>query len=380
MPAATLPVFACQWDLRIFVLMRCRRLSQSHFLPLHTQVQNWVLPECLLMFRTPSLHWRNPLGILAVLLCAYGVPAAAQSGENSLQTPRQALIEMFSGNAEKFRQHLTLEVQEKDALPGDANAVQAFASAISGSQNPESFDTGPILFSFNDPQQHQRREIHLDADDLRGDEDRMELSVHSFRSGIEEETPVHLRLHLDLILQQSIWRLKTVTATLEVPLSDPRTFETSWWMGPMLAGTAGPERAMVVSTAPPEQDPSAPDRPKMSALRAVRLITLAENLYAQRHPETGYTCAIANLVNVGKGLDETGTYDFLEPEFAGGAYNGYSFAIRGCEGKPARTFQVFAEPETGRGKAYCSDDRHNLRASDDGRGATCLAAGKIARQ
>lgn len=317
--------------------------------------------------------------MFAVLLCACVLPAIAQSDESSLQSPRQALIEMFSGNAEKFSQHLTTEVQEKNALPG-SNALEALVSAMSGGQKLESFDSGPILFSFNDAQQNQRREIHLDADDLRGDEDRMELSVHSFRSGLEEETPVHVRLHVDLILQESVWRLNTVTMTIEVPVGDPRTFGTSWWWMPQIfTGSTAPSHAMAAQAGAVGQERST-EQPRISPLRAVRLLTLAENLYAQRHPEIGYTCAIANLVKVGKGLDETGPYEFMDPDFAGGVYNGYSFALKGCEGTPAKSFQVFAEPVSGKGKAYCSDDRHNLRSSDDGRGLTCLAVGKIARQ
>jgi hypothetical protein len=41
---------------------------------------------------------------------------------------------------------------------------------------------------------------------------------------------------------------------------------------------------------------------------------------------------------------------------------------------------VTAEPLTGKGKAYCSDSSSNPRASDDGRGVTCLISGKIARK
>lgn len=332
------------------------------------------------MFRTIPTYRRDLLGVLAIVLWMCALSAIAQAGETPFQSPRQALIEMFSGNADKFRQHLTQDVQDNGSPVGPSNALKAFASAIGTAGKLESFDSGPILFSFNDAQQHQRREIHLDADDLVGDEDRMELSLHSFHEGIEEVTPSHLRLHLDLILQQSVWRLNTITMTLELPVGDPRTFDASaWWAPQLLLGLTTADR-----TSPPDNEAAgqgtATERPRISAMRAVRLVTLAENLYAQKHPQIGYTCAIENLVSVGKGLDETGPYDFLDPAFAGGLYNGYTFAIKGCEGRPAKSFQVFAEPVSGTGKAYCSDDRHNLRSSDDGRGATCLAAGKIARQ
>lgn len=312
-----------------------------------------------------------------LLLCAASRPVMAlPPGELSLQTPRQAVVEMFSGSPEKFRQHLTVEMQQKisdllqNAAPGTSNPLLAFASPATSSEKFDSFDSGPILFSWNNAQQHQRYELHVEADDLRGDEDVMELSLHCFRSGIEEDMPVHLQLQLNLTLQQSVWRLNNVTASIKLPVGDPRILDTSWWMPQMLASSAVPDRAA----------PATPQRPSLSPMRAVRRIALAENLYAQRHPDIGYTCTLANLVNVGKGLDEFGPYTFLDPEFAGGVYNGYSFAINGCEGKPVKTFQVIAEPLSGQGNAYCSDDRHNLRSSQDGRGVTCLAGGRVARE
>jgi hypothetical protein len=320
---------------------------------------------------------RCSLGVLTVLLCAVFRPAMAQpSGNRPIQSPRQALVEMFSGSQEKFRQHLTLEVQQKlsdfleNAAPGTSNPLLAFASGPGGDQKFDSFESGPILFSLNNAAQHQRYELHVDSDQLRGDEDVMQLSLHSFRGGVEEETAVHLQFELALTLQESVWRLNTVTASITLPVGDARILDGSWWTPRLLTGSA-----------PPDHSPAAtPDRPNLSPMRAVRRIALAENLYAQRHPEIGYTCVIANLINIGKGLDEFGPYSFLEPEFAAGVYNGYSFVIKGCEGKPAKTFQVVAEPVSGTGKAYCSDDRHNLRSADDGRGASCLAAGRIARQ
>jgi hypothetical protein len=54
--------------------------------------------------------------------------------------------------------------------------------------------------------------------------------------------------------------------------------------------------------------------------------------------------------------------------------------LSGCQGNPVRSFQIAAEPLTGRGKAYCSDDRHNLRTSEDGKASTCLVQGRMARQ
>jgi hypothetical protein len=110
------------------------------------------------------------------------------------------------------------------------------------------------------------------------------------------------------------------------------------------------------------------------------MIGMAENIYAEMHPGLGYTCTLSDLVNVGRGMDEDGMYKFMDAEIAGGVYNGYRFTLTGCERRPARMFRVVAEPVAGRGKAYCSDNTSNLRSSDDGHGATCLVAGKMARK
>jgi len=168
--------------------------------------------------------------------------------------------------------------------------------------------------------------------------------------------------------------LTTLTMTTTLPVGDPRILEKSWW-GPTLAAAAGASQETQASSAVVIDE-----RPKMNPLRAVRMIGMAENLYAQTHPGAGYTCNISNLVNIGKGMDEEGMYKFMDAEFAGGLYNGYRFTITGCDRTPSRIFRVIAEPVAGHGKAYCSDNTNNLRAADDGRGTTCLVAGKIARK
>jgi hypothetical protein len=131
---------------------------------------------------------------------------------------------------------------------------------------------------------------------------------------------------------------------------------------------------------PSTTTPAANDLPKMTAARAVRLFALAENIYAKKHPEIGFTCLITELVGIGKGLDDGEPYIFMGPEFANGTYNGYKYALNGCGGRPAKSFQVTAEPVSGSGRAYCSDTTRDLHASDDGSGSTCLTSGKLVQR
>jgi hypothetical protein len=313
-----------------------------------------------------------------VFLCFFtGVSLSGQLKSANLQTPRQALVEMLSGHPEKLNRHLTVPVQEqfkallRNAPAGTPNPIQAVAIAMTSSgKRTQAFENGPLLFCINNPETNQRLELHLDSDEFRGEEDEMEVSVHSFRAGVEERMPIHMHFLLSMKLQQEIWRLDAITISAKVPIGDPHLFDKSMWMSEMLAGNTA-DVGSVLGGDPP--------KPKITTMRAVRRMALAENIYAQKHPETGFTCAISNLVNVGHGLDEGEPFKFVDPEFAGGTYNGYRFVIRGCEGKPAKSFQVLAEPINGKGKAYCSDDRLNLRAAEDGRGSTCLSSGHIAR-
>jgi hypothetical protein len=138
--------------------------------------------------------------------------------------------------------------------------------------------------------------------------------------------------------------------------------------------------SLTESKAPARTAAQADDRPKMPPARSLRLIGLAENIYAQKHPEMGFTCSLAELVEIGKGLEDGEPYKFMDTEFAGGVYGGYRFILSGCSGKTVKAFQITAEPLSGAGRAYCSDQSHELRASEDGRGATCMAAGKFVRQ
>jgi hypothetical protein len=324
-------------------------------------------------------HPRFRLAICPLLIFA-GI-ASGQRPVSRDQSPRQAVIEMFSGGEAPFKKHLTLEMQSKlqnlmKSSPDNApNPLLALTGAkSSGANRFQAFDIGPILFAFNNPDQHERYEVDIDSDEQRGEEDSMGLSLHLVRNGAEREIPVGLKILAKLKRQAGVWRLSTVTMTTTLPVGDPRILEKSWW-GPTLAAAAGASEDTSAASAVVIDE-----RPKMNPLRAVRMIGMAENLYVQAHPGVGYTCNLSNLVNIGKGMDEEGMYKFMDAEFAGGIYNGYRFTITGCERAPARIFRVIAEPVAGHGKAYCSDNTNNLRAADDGRGTTCLVAGKIARK
>ncbi|HSK43734.1 MAG TPA: hypothetical protein VLA83_07595 [Candidatus Binatia bacterium] len=137
-------------------------------------------------------------------ICSAFVFMGIASGQRSAlhdQSPRQALIEMLSGGEAPFKKHLTVEMQSKlqnlmKGSPDNApNPLLALAGATSsGSNRFQSFDIGPILFAFSNPDEHERYEVEIDNDEQRGEEDTMGLSLHLVRNGVEREIPVGLKI------------------------------------------------------------------------------------------------------------------------------------------------------------------------------------------
>jgi hypothetical protein len=229
---------------------------------------------------------------LAISLAVFLAGAAAGQRANAEQSPRQAMIEMLSGGEAAFKKHLTVEMQGRLQ-----NLMKGSYDNAPGSNKFQAFDLGPILFSFNNPQEHERYEVQIDREEPRGEEDIMALSVHLVRGGLEQPTPASLNFALYLKRQEGIWRLNAVTVSAMLAVGDPRILDKSW-VSPVLAAVTGgnidatPTTSVVVD-----------ERPKLSPLRAVRMIGMAETIYAQKHPGLGYTCALADLVNIGRGMD-----------------------------------------------------------------------------
>jgi hypothetical protein len=317
-----------------------------------------------------------------VVICATAglLVAQGKTERQPGQSPRQAVLEMITGGDDAFKKHLTLEVQQKleaiqkNSPPGSVGPARALQAAhAGGDKNFETFEAGPVLFSLANPEEHERWEVRIDGDELQAEEYKVELSLHKFHRGTEEELPVGLRLQLSLKQQQGIWRLNALTVSARLAAGDPRILDNSWWGLPGMAGSP--------SSSPPATVPLWADaHPKMPPGRSLRLIALAEDIYAQKHPGNGFTCALNELVEIGRGFEDGEPYKFMAPEFAQGVYNGYRFSLRGCAGKTVKSFQAVAEPQNGQGSAYCTDETKTLRMSDDGNGGACLATGKIVQR
>lgn len=294
------------------------------------------------------------------------------------QTPRQALIELVSGGQPGVMKHLTVEVQELLAKPENSPAMAAvgmYGSMKSGAgPDFQMFETGPVLFSFTDRNQQNKYEIRVDNDDLSGDQDTLEVSIHTLRDGqeIQEEWSYLIsQITVNMVRQQGIWRLNKIGVGAEFPLGDAE-FLKKMFLESKDAGMVGGK------IGPPEEHTGIPmiaDSPEknaeLSASVAVVLLGQAEREFASQHADVGFTCSLQELDRAAKGMG-------LNQQIANGTYGGYKLNLTGCLGKPAGSFQITLEPNSpgNGGKAFCVDATQNVRVSDDGRAATCLASGR----
>ena len=290
------------------------------------------------------------------------------------QTARQAIVEMITGDEQAAFNHLTEEVQQSIKAPGSrAGTSQAAAALLRGLRHGPNFgtkvfDSGPVLLSLSEAKTHEKLEVHVDSDDLTADEDRLTLSLHEFRDGREIDTPLQLisQIEVGMKRQKNIWRLNDITISAKIPLGDPNLMKKLGAGDAAGISLAGPPFGVY-----PAKNAA---KPKRDAENTIRMLAFAEGIYASAHPETGFTCSLSELVRQNKAM--IGAMG-VDSAVATGNLNGYSFTISGCNGTPAGSFQLAAEPvAAGAGaKAYCTDATHNIRTSEDGRASTCLASG-----
>jgi hypothetical protein len=282
------------------------------------------------------------------------------------QTARQALLEIITGGSQVAMRHLTIEMQRSLKAKDNKSFVQdlaMFDQMKAEASAAQTFDTGQVLLSLNKPGSNEKFEVHVDSDDLNGDTDNIEISFHQFKDGVEQDlfyTGLLSQFAIGLKKQENIWRLDEISVGIKVPVGDPallekisKNMDEGGGMIGAKAGAAGGKSA-----------------PQMSADQVVMLLGFSQDAYAQLHPDAGFTCSLAELKAHSFNLDER--------IFRGEPYNGYKFTLNSCQGKPVESFHIIAEPLSPgtAAKAYCTDATRNVRSSEDGRGATCLASGK----
>jgi len=314
------------------------------------------------------MSFRAPVVVVLAFLASTAVYAQPQAQAPPPQTPRQALIEMISGGQEGVMKHLTLEMQKSLQADGKNSSAQlaVFDQIKSASSNFQVFETGEVLLSANDPKNNEKVEVHVDSDDLSGDTDNMDISFHQFRDGVEQDIPYAAmlsRFTVGMKRQANIWRLNEISVNIKVPVGDPKLLEK---FGDGMPGMIGGKIGGSAS--------GKPEKPREMAPReAITMVAFAESTFARSHPETGFTCTLADLA-------KSNPFNLDPHIFTGEPYHGYKFSLSGCQDKPSGSFHLVAEPVSAAAgaKAYCTDATNNVRISADGLGSSCIASGKPA--
>jgi len=299
------------------------------------------------------------LASVIVASCSFVVAQTASPQAAPPQTARQALIEMFFGDApnhlEKHLPDVTRQTLEKlgGANGQGATGFLSFLKAQSndGKKQLETFDTGPIFLKTSVPvgASFEKTEITVQRDDLLGDEDQIDLTVHVYNDGKEETLlPKILRLVFTMKMEAEIWRLNEVGANLRFPLADPAFLK--------------------------DVEEHQLRQNEQMAHWSVRAVVGAEKQY---HAVQGsYACKLSALTRGDRGADRSRRTYLYDSQVATGEKNGYTFAVVDCD---ESHYRIVAEPKA-QGydlRAYCADESGTLRFSADGKGATCLASGEV---
>jgi hypothetical protein len=309
------------------------------------------------------------------------------SAQATPQTARQALLEMFfSKTPGTFEKHLPQATQAalRKAQPASGASMLAGFSAITTQlsargQLLQTFEAGPTLLLIDDPKANSKFEITVERDDLRGDEDEIELAFHGSKDGETQTAGAKFRLTLTMKQEAGSWRLNEISAAVGVSLSNPDFLKamtknmrpTVTGVGTTMPSSSAPQ-VMNLATASIAANESA-------TVGAVRTLNTAEITYAATFPTHGFTCTLSDLGGMGGGNGVSEHQAMLiDPRLANGRKNGYLFALSGCNGTPSSRFSVTAvpaDPNSGT-RAFCSDESAVIRFSTDGKADSCLSIGK----
>ena len=300
------------------------------------------------------------------------------------ETARQALLEMFfSKSPGSIMQHLpaaTRAVLEKAGSSAGLNQYALVASQLQAQQkNLQTFDTGSVLLSYEDPKNASKVEVTVEKDSPFGDRDDIELSFRSYKNGTAQKTPFMPHLTCSMKMEAGTWKLNEIVITIRVGLADPELLKAmSEAIKTQSARAASSTSGMPGITATPSFTPGFTPVAQVAGndtavISAVRSILTAENTYAATYRTMGYTCTLSDLDGFGSGERNEHQAMLISAGLASGKRYGYAFTLSQCGGNPASSFQLTAAPSGnafGR-RAYCADQTGTIRYSADGNPANC---------
>jgi hypothetical protein len=319
------------------------------------------------------------------VVCALAVAAiwsAAVSAQEAStpQTARQALLEMFfSKTSGTFAKHLpavTLAALEKSGALANLQQYSLLAGQLqTQGTNYQTFETGSVLLSGEDPKTGQKLEVTVENDALRGEQDDIELSFQTYKNGQAQRTPFMPRMTFTMKQEARIWKLNEISVTIRLPLADPDLLKAM--SESMKARETANASVTPVSVTPQTQSARSSAGSDAQVLSAMRTILTAEITYATSYPRIGFTCTLSDLDGFGGGEPNERQAMLINSGLASGRKYGFVFTLSGCGGAPATAFHLSATPNAntfGR-KAFCADQSGTIRSSDDGNPVTCFASG-----
>jgi len=309
--------------------------------------------------------WRALVIAIILLGSAELLPSQTQQMP---QTARQALIEMFFGKSlDSVEKHLpeATKAAIRKADPNSAAGMLQQLSTLTGQlkangQQVQTFDVGPTLLSLEDARTSTKFEVIVDGDDLRGDEDEIDLSFRAYKDGQTQGLQVSPRLTLTMKQEKQVWRLNEVMISIRWSLTDPEFLKA--------ISTPRTPSAAAASTSPTQA----------AAVGAMRTIMAAELTYASSYPTRGYTCSLSDLDGFGADQPNEHQAMLIDTRLASGKKFGYVFSFSSCQPAPTNVFRLTAVPATGpgTGRSFCSSQDGLIHYADDGTAASCWASGK----
>ena len=304
----------------------------------------------------------------------------AQQNANNVptvpQTARQALMEMFfSKTPGTFVKHLPAATRAALDKSGALASMQQYSAMLNQlqaqGQNVQTFETGSVLVSTDDPKTGAKAEVTVENDALRGDTDDIEVTFHMYKNGQEQPSPFRSMFTFTMKQEAEIWTLNEISFTIHVPLADPGFLKIiSEKMKPQTVASGSPTPI----TARPEVSGQTAGSDAM-VVAAMRTIVTAEKTYASSYPAVGFTCSLSSLDGFGGGEPNEHQAMLINSGLASGKKFGFVFTLSECSGNPATSFRLTAAPNSytfGR-KTFCADQSGLIRSSQDANAASCTA-------
>jgi len=291
------------------------------------------------------------------------------------QTARLALLEMFFGKTPgMFAKHLPTATRAALEKSGGLASLQQFSLIANQlqtqGQKVQTFETGSLLLSAEDPKTGQKVEVTVENDALRGDQDDLELTFQVYKNGQLQKAPCMPQVTFSMKQEGKAWTLNEVSVTIHLPLADPDFLK-------LITEKMGPQAGVSGTMAPRSEISVQAGGSDTMLLAAMRTILTAEITYASSYPAVGFTCTLSSLDGFGGGEPNEHQAMLINSGLASGKRYGFVFTLSGCGGAPASRFQLTAAPNGERygRKAFCADQSGLIRSSSDGNPATCLASG-----